>query len=70
MKPSPFRTIARLGTLLLLPLLVACSSTGVGNPGATGTLSLAIVGDELDSDEPTGETADISDAGASPDPNG
>jgi hypothetical protein len=68
-KLSPFRTIASLGARLLptlLPLLVACSSTGVGNPGVTGTLSLAIVGDELDSDEPTSQTGNLSDAGASP----
>ncbi|MEO8179880.1 MAG: hypothetical protein ABI895_13690 [Deltaproteobacteria bacterium] len=38
-------------TPLLLPLVLACGSTGVGNPGTpeTGTLSLAIVSDnELD----------------------
>ncbi|MEY2932526.1 MAG: hypothetical protein RL033_3275 [Pseudomonadota bacterium] len=84
MTRNPFRTIASLSTRLLptllvpllmpllVPLLSACSSTGVGNPGATtGTLSLAIVGDELDadqptSDEPTSETGNVSDAGASP----
>ena len=35
---------------LLLPLSLACGSTGVGNPGApvTGTLSLAIVSDDDD----------------------
>lgn len=66
MKRTQLRTIASLAALLLSPLLSACSSTGVGNPGATGTLSLAIVGDELDGDEPTGETGNGSDAGAAP----
>lgn len=50
MKRSISRSIAGLCTLSL-SLLLACSSTGVGNPGVptdTGTLSLAIVADELD----------------------
>jgi hypothetical protein len=34
----------------LLPLAVGCGSTGVGNPGATGSLALAIVSDDDDTD--------------------
>lgn len=65
---NPFRILGGLSSLLLT-LSLACSSTGVGNPGATtGTLSLAIVGDELE-DELDGAAPSeggAADAGATP----
>lgn len=52
----------------LLPLALGCGSTGVGNPGETGTLSLAIVSDDdddaLDSSAASAATADATDGTA------
>lgn len=66
-------TITRL-CALGMALLPGCSSTGVGNPGVptdTGTLSLAIVGDELEDGSTEGgeQQAEPGDAGtATPEP--
>src|SRR4029077_10431731 len=53
---------------LLLPLALACGSTGVGNPGSpgTGTLSLAIVSDDDDSAPEPGASAGDLPEGAAP----
>lgn len=56
MKRSMSQIFAGLCTLGA-SLLTGCSSTGVGNP-ATGTLSLAIVGDELEEEATADAQAD------------
>ena len=50
----------------LLPLALACGSTGVGNPGPaeTGTLSLAIVSDDDDTAPEPGASGEIAADGA------
>src|SRR5262245_20732346 len=54
----------------VMPLALACGSTGVGNPGPAGTLSLAIVSDDdveaAEAGAPLAANAITADAGAAP----